>query len=498
MTGIDGLSLKYIKDSLPILNQFITCIINTSIVTGIFPNQWKHATVIPIYKKGDKLNPANYRPISLLPILSKVLEKTVAAQLLIHLHEFNLLSNYQFGFRPNLSTENALTMVTDTLYQTMEDGNITLLTLLDLSKAFDSVNHTLLLSKLKKVNCDTFWFSDYLTNRKQSVKINKITSMQNEIKFGVPQGSILGPLLFIIFINDLFETFNDVQLVGYVDDLQVLLTDKPENHLAIKNRAETSLNRLMSWYRKNGLKLNPDKTECIMFGSKNLLKKIPSNFSIQFANTTIHPSKNVRNLGVHFDESLSFESHINKACAKANQALVRINRVKHLLDQQTRIIAVNSLALSHLNYCSTIWGTCSKKVSQIAQRSQNFAVKVMANGNYNKRDHVTPLIKNLEILNMENKYKYNLCSLMYKILNSILPNWLTSFHENENHSDRNTRQSENLFIPYRRTTAGKQTLNIRGGALWNTLPSALKRSRTLPTFKSNLHKYLLAIQNANE
>ena len=169
--GIDGISLRFVKDSLPIMAFYYTIVVNTSIVTGRFPKLWKHPLIAPVYKAGDKEEVGNYRPIALLPILSKILEKVVSIQLMEHLESYHLLSNTQHGFRSKLSTETALIKVTDAIYKNIENDLITLVALCDLSKAFDSVSHRILLHKLDKVNVDSFWFDDYLANREQSVKI---------------------------------------------------------------------------------------------------------------------------------------------------------------------------------------------------------------------------------------------------------------------------------------------------------------------------------------
>ena len=172
---------------------------NTSIVTGTFPTSWKHALVVPLHKNGDTNDISNYRPISLLPILSKVLEKIVATQLVSYLEANKLLSNNQHGFRPKLSTETALTVITDKIYNNMDNKRISLLTLCDLSKAFDSVSHSILLQKLGKITVDQFWFENYLCERTQSVRLNNTVSPKSDVAYGVPQGSILGPILFNIF-----------------------------------------------------------------------------------------------------------------------------------------------------------------------------------------------------------------------------------------------------------------------------------------------------------
>ncbi|CAF4906847.1 unnamed protein product, partial [Rotaria socialis] len=220
--GHDGIALKYLKDSSNIMYKYLLTIINTSINTGVCPKQWKEAIVKPLHKNGDSSLPSNFRPISLLPILSKILEKAVADQLIMYLESNNLISNCQYGYRHHLSTELALLKITEEVYKAIENKEICLLTLLDLSKAFDTVNPELLLRKLLEINVSTFWFENYLSGRTQSVKLNNTTSHQNVIEFGVPQGSILGPILFLIYINDIVKSLRNCIVVMYADDIQLI------------------------------------------------------------------------------------------------------------------------------------------------------------------------------------------------------------------------------------------------------------------------------------
>ncbi len=257
--GCDGISLNFIRDSLCMIVFYLTVIVNTSLTTGVFPEIWKHAMVIPLFKKGDQENVSNYRPISLLPVLSKILEKIVSNQLLDFLLKNNLLSNSQHGFRPNLSTESALLKVTDAIYGNMDNKMISLLTLCDLSKAFDSVSHSILLKKCAILNIDSFWLNSYLKNRTQSVKLNKTLSSKVSLQFGVPQGLILGPVLFNIYVNDMKHYISDCTLVQYKDDTQLLHQGHLEKLNEIIHQTEDTLKKIKTYSSKNGLMVNATK-----------------------------------------------------------------------------------------------------------------------------------------------------------------------------------------------------------------------------------------------
>ena len=284
--GSDGIQYRFLIDSLPVTIFYILIIINTSIVTGTYPDPWKYPFVIPIHKDGDTEKVENYRPISLLCIISKILEKVIALQLIDFLETNHLLCNEQHGFRRNLSTETALLKVTNKIYENIESKKISLLLLLDLSKAFDSVHHHILMTKLAKVNIDSFWFDSYLRDRKQSVKIGSTCSSPLDVTFGVPQGSILGPLLFLIYVNDLPQFIQDCLLVIYADDTQILITGEIDKIQELLRKAENILIKAKQYFNSNGLLMNENKTKFIIFGSKQYTSRIPEQTSLNLNNVS--------------------------------------------------------------------------------------------------------------------------------------------------------------------------------------------------------------------
>ena len=489
--GSDGISLRFIKDALFIIAFYITVIINTSIVTKSYPSSWKYPFVIPAFKGGDSEDITNYRPISLLPIISKILEKIIASQLTTYLETNNLLSNSQHGFRPRLSTETALLKITDKIYNNMDNKKISLLMLLDLSKAFDSVHHGLLLEKCRALNIETCWFSSYLENRIQSVKLEDTISSPQKVNFGVPQGSVLGPVLFNIYVNDLVTFLRNCFIVQYADDTQILLESKIEDLEDLIKRAEDILMQAKIYFLENGLLLNEKKTQCIFIGARYFVNKINDNIQINFGGNLLKPMENVKNLGVYFDQFMSFESHIEHVCKKVMGVLIYLNRIKQIFEPQTRIIVVQSLALSLINYCFIVWGSTSNVHLSKIQKLQNFAARV-ADGKARKFDHITPYLNDLGWLRVKEKYEYEVCCFVFKTVRKYLPEWLYNFVTVNAITGLATRHSNDLSSRRALTDTGSRDIRIRGPRLWNRLPLAIKNSGSLASFKNNLKKNIIS------
>lgn len=488
--GSDGISLRFIKDALYMIGFYVTIIVNTSIVTNTYPSPWKTSHVVPTFKSGDRDEISNYRPISLLPVISKILEKIVASQLSRYLETNHLISDSQHGFRPKLSTETALLKISDRIYDNIDKKKISLLLLLDLSKAFDSVNHDILISKCLSLNIDPSWLKDYLKNRSQCVRIKNIISSPKDITFGVPQGSILGPILFNVYVNDLKKFLGNCFIIQYADDTQIVIEGKVENIEELIRRAEEILNKVKLYFQMNGLLLNESKTQCIFIGSRQYISKINDTVQINFNGNIIRPMKSVKNLGVHFDRYMSFEPHIDELYKKVMGTLIYLNRVKDFFEAETRLIVVQSLALSLINYCFIIWGSTSDLLLNRVQKLQNFAARV-AIGTVRKFDHITPHLLQLEWLKMKDKYIFEVNVIVFKIVRNMFPNWLYDFNTVDTVTGVVTRQANNLVVRRATTNAGSREIYVRGPYFWNKIPSGIREVASLNSFKNKLHKYIL-------
>ena len=313
--GIDKITARVIKDcKIHIVDQ-ITNLINCSLHTCTFPRAWKLAEVIPLMKNDlDPEKGPNNRPISLLPILSKLCERVAYLQITTFLTGRSKLSKHQSGNKKLYSTETLNILTTDYIIDQMDKKNLTAMVLIDLSKAFDSISHDILLQKLIKFDISTSaikWFKSYLEERFQSVGIENHLSDPKLITHGVPQGSILGPLLFSLYINDLPTIPKSANTESYVDDTKLFLSMNLKNLDNGLKELKWDLDSVAGWCCWNKLLINPEKTKFIIFGTRQLLKNLPDDLSISFLGETLIPSKSVKDLGVILDRELTFDEHIN-------------------------------------------------------------------------------------------------------------------------------------------------------------------------------------------
>ena len=324
--GSDGVSLSAVKRCLPVLAPHLLRIVNTSIVTCVFPETWKVATVVPIFKSGDAATPSNFRPISLLSHLSKVTEKAVCDQLSDYLALNNVLYGQQYAYRHCHSTEDAVLDAVDWISRSIDEGEICSLTAADLSKAFDSVDHDVLLTKLGWYGIDPSWFASYLNGRSQVVRGGSATPLA--VTHGVPQGSIAGPILFSILINDL-PCHLSCKVIGYADDTQLLDRAKPGplNLSALQTRIQSTLATMESWFKTNSLKMNPTKTDFILIGTRPNIKKT-RDFHLVIGDSLMFPSRSVRFLGIVIDPVLSWDAHISQVVKKCNGILISLYRFR--------------------------------------------------------------------------------------------------------------------------------------------------------------------------
>ena len=312
--GMDEIASRFLHDGSESLVSPIKHIINLSITTEMVPADFKDAKVVPVFKKGSKLDVSNYRPVSVLNVLSKVLERAVHTQLDEYLKKRGILFDYQSGFRSGYSTDSCLIGLTDYVRSEMGKGNLVGMVLIDLQKAFDTVDHSILIDKLSAIGVTSPWFSSYLSNRRQCVEVNGVRSDFLPVTCGVPQGSILGPQLFLLYINDMITSV-DCKLSLYADDSALLFSHKDSD--VISDRLSKELSNCKRWLVDNKLSLHVGKTECLLFGTKRKLGKV-GDFQVFCDGTAVDRVTNVKYLGVQLDSNLGGTEHIGnilKTCS---------------------------------------------------------------------------------------------------------------------------------------------------------------------------------------
>ncbi len=400
------------KELLPVAEEPLLNIINSSLSLGHVPKPFKLAVIKPLIKK-PKLDPcelANYRPISNLPFMSKILEKVVSAQLWSFL--LKIYEEFQSGFRPRHSTETALVKITNDLLLASDQGCISLLFLLDLNAAFDIIDHDILIDRLQNYTGiqgqALRWFRSYLSDRYHFVYLNGEASQLSPVKYGVPQGSVLGPLLFSLYMLPLDNIIRKYRISFhcYADDTQLFISTRPDETSKLSKLTECVKN-IKYWMTNTFLLLNSDKTEILLIGPKNSTQ----NHNLQLDGCTV-TSSTVRNLGVILDSTLSFENHIFHVTKTAFFHLRNIAKLRNMLTVSDAEKFVRAFMTSRLDYCNALLGGCPTSSINKLQIVQNAAARVLTRSR--KYNHITPILQSLQwlLIKFRISYKILLLALM--------------------------------------------------------------------------------------
>ena len=485
-SGPDAISSRMLKGCAQSISGPLSVLFNTSLSTGRVPTAWKSSVIVPIHKDGDPSLVSNYRPISLLSLSSKLLERLVHEALLVHVLEHGYLSPNQFGFRPGSSTTEAILAATRDWHESLESSASVACVFLDLSKAFDSLPHCLVLSSLGQVGvCGSLynWFQSYLTGRRQRVVLDGASSSLQEVSSGVPQGSILGPLLFLLSVNSVFSvslSYNAI-IALYADDILLHKEIRCDLDL-VAFQSDVSL--VVEWVHSVGLRLNSSKSKSLLISRK----RQPPPLAIEVDGVPIEPVHSFRYLGVIISEDLRWNLHIDAVCSKARRLLGFLYRCFRGGDSGSLSYLYKSLVLPVLGYCSPVWDPQQKGLSLQLERVQGFAAR-LATGRWDADRQL--LFTELGWCQLVQRRKLDKIRLCRRILlgRSIIPPSVFTPLEYRR-SLRLCVHPRQLYLPFVRTSYHQHSFFIDTIKLWNFLPATLVELDSDLAFKRHLKKFL--------
>lgn len=496
--GIDGISSLLIKNVYPKIVNVLLFLVNLSFQTGVFPDRLKEAVVIPVHKSGSKSNLNNFRPISLLPVLSKVFEKLMKQRLVEFLKKNKFFSKNQFGFSEGKSTEDALLNFMTHIISGLNQGNRVSGVFLDIKKAFDTVNHKILLSKLFQCGIRGLpykWFESYLEGRKQCVKINSICSEMKIIKHSVPQGSVLGAILFLVYINDLCNANLLGCITSFADD--TALSYCRSSWSEIERDMNHDLLALKWWFSVNSMTLSPEKTKYVNFSLRfehdflnpiryKCLDCLVTNSNCAVKCAVVNRVTSIKYLGLFLDQECNWKEHILKLKNKLNNSLRLFYFLNNLgIPEDVLRMIYFSTVHSRIEYALTFWGAaCDVNVKPIFVIQKNFIRVILKKS---KTEQSFPLFVKLNILPLKHLFVYKILKLFYNQSGNYLVN--TDSYRNR------LRNANNVFVPRPFTTFFTLSYNFLAPRMFNTLPNEIKNCHSLKKFNSRLKKWLLTLQN---
>ena len=487
VAGFDGINSVVLKHVFSEIMKPMLYLLNLSFTQGEFPDKLKVAVITPIYKKGIREDISNYRPVSVLPIFSKIFEKIMYNRLISFLEKNNILYNNQYGFRSGYSTDTALIYVTENILKALNEKQHVAGVFMDLAKAYDTINHKLLLQKLEYYGVRGVgykWFCNYFQNRSQQVKYNASLSNFTKITCGIPQGSILGPLMFILYVNDLYLVSDKVEFVLFADDTNIFI--KGHHFKDTIMQLNNVLEKVATWFQVNQLSLNISKTHYMIFSSRKF--QCHPDVSVKINNISLQRVISTSFLGVEIDSQLTWKNHVSKINSKLCKSIGILHRVKTFLSKHWRLKLYNTFVLPYLNYCNIVWASANDSTLKPLIISQKRALKMVLDvpRTYSTKQVFTES----GAFTIADIHKIQTGIFMHKYEHNILP---SSFNHkyilNSGRHGYETRTSSNYYIPKPRIEKFKYSLAYRGPYIWNNLPQSLKLINNLDSFKRKLKSF---------
>ena len=470
-----------------IITPIIVNLFNASLVVGEFPSCLKVGRIIPVFKKGSRSSVSNYRPITTLPVLSKIFEKLMHVRIYSFLNKYDVFCRKQFGFREGHSTTDALLEYCNEVYNSLNESNYFFTIFLDFSRAFDTVNLELLLRKLDHVGIRGVtlnWFRTFLFGRQQYVSVDGFSSNLRNVAIGVPQGSTLGPLLFILYINDLHLVINHCNVVHFADDTTVYYSNS-DYSLAVRN-INSDLLRIQEWLKCNRLSINVKKTNYMITTNKSI-----SNYDdlVKLGNNVLSPVKSAKFLGVTIDDRLSFSSHSHDILGKMSRGLGVMRRMMHMAPPVILKSIFYSLIYCHVIYALPVWGNANKSIIDRVSKLFHRAVSLLSNNGA-----ISDPYRHFSILTFEKTVKYFNVVHFHRVVNGEHSSYFAQKlrHCQTSHSHETRYQADGKYLtPYYRKARSQNAFLYLATIDWNELPLYIKKIVSLVKFKKEVKRYLL-------
>ena len=501
-TFADCIPTNLLKQILPKIITALTNVVNLSLETGQFAVHWKTAIVRPLLKKqGLDLIPNNYRPVSNLLFISKLVEKCMLHQFNQHCDTYHLLPDYQSAYRKNYSCETALVKFVSDILVSMEHQKVTAVVAIDLSAAFNTVDHSILLSVLNSrfgmTDVALDWFRNYLSPRSFKVKVGETCSVDQQVNFSVPQGSCAGPILYSAYASTMQDSVTaSIAIHGYADDHALkasFQTGFRDEESRIITQLQQCLSNIKTWMDGNRLRMNSSKTEFLIVCSRKQLQKT-NTCNLDVNGDLINRSHSIKYLGVEVDENLNFKNQISYKCKVAMGNFYRLKQIRGILTKQSAKVLACCLVLSHLDYANALYiGLPNVEINKL-QRIQNMTAKLVTNSK--KYDSAKKALKDLHWLPIRQRIIYKILTLTFKCLSGDAPLYLQNLiiRRRVNRPGMRFSKAENLLeIPFTRAkTFADRSFFVAGPRLWNDLPDYLRTTNDYNEFKKLLKCFLFS------